>query len=154
MFLIVSDYLITEGIFWMTSKEDKLLSWLILSRSFASPALPHHFGRRKTWSDPEDVWCALIWCDDWLQTFHLFVVTKMFDPVKPTGSRQWDEPLHCGVTLPVGTLQPVEPAIKTQSQWFCVFRHTNSKQLLTWSPMMHLCGQCSRCLSCCHKCPL
>lgn len=55
----------------------------------------------KAGSDSEDVSCAFIWCDDWSQAFHLFVVSKVFDPVGAAGGRQGNVPLDGSVTLSV-----------------------------------------------------
>lgn len=143
----------TEKLTFEISSSDNITSVMTHFLSFLHPQLII-LSRVKTSGNTEDIWRAFIWCDDWPQTFHLFVVTKVFDPVKSTGSWWWNVPFNCGVTLPVGTLQPVEPATRTQHQCFCFIRDVNAIQLSTWSPMMHQCGQCSRCLSCCHISPL
>lgn len=64
----------------------------------------------KTGGDSEDFGRAFVRCDDGPQTVHLLVVSEVFDPVGAAGGRRGNVPLDRGVTLPVQTLQPVEPA--------------------------------------------
>lgn len=69
----------------------------------------------KTADDREDSGRALVRRDDGQEPFHLFVVSEVSDPVGAAGGRRGDVPLHRGLTLPVGTLQPVEPAATAHS---------------------------------------
>lgn len=66
----------------------------------------------KAVSDSEDVGRAFVRADDGSQGFHLFEVSKVFDPVGAAGGRGQDVPLHGGVTPIVWTLQPVKPAAR------------------------------------------
>lgn len=53
----------------------------------------------KVGSDSEDVRSSFIRSDDGLQTFPLFVVSEVSDPVGATGGWQGNVPLDRGVTL-------------------------------------------------------